>query len=789
MQMTQPGTKGGCHVAFVAYPSSPHELADDINAAIERARMIRPSLELRTWQANDVPGRCLVDPILQNIDQSSFVIADVTRLNFNVVYEIGYAIGREKRVFLVFHVAVISDDKLHREVGIFDTLGYQKYGPASALADYLVSVSDFTPLPVNQVPINTKAPVYIVAPREKTEAEIRIISRVKKARLFFRSFDPEEHGRMSARDAIDGVAASHGVILPLLSSNRVGAFAHNLRCAFVAGLSHALGRETLLLQAGDEPIPLDLRDVVRSYASLDSIDPHIASFAPQITERLQHGHQDQRPLSGDALSTLFLGASAAENEFNQLGEYYIQTDEYQRVLRGEVRIVAGRKGSGKSALFFQVRNRVRSDARNLVLDLNPEGFQLRKLKTVILRHLEEGTREHTITAFWEYLILVEVCNKWLEKVARRANFDPALRETHDRLIQLYHQSMAGQEGDFAERMLQLTEAIEARFENLRQRPSASGSTFLTRDQITEILYSTNLRQMRKDLVEAVAGVHQVWILFDNVDKGWRAQGIDTQDLMVVRCLIDALEKVQRHLRQPGTDCFAVVFLRNDVLAQMIEATPDRGKVSRVTLDWTDAEMFRELLRRRFLVNLPDKTASFDSIWHKVVISHLPDGSDSADHIISRSLMRPRGVLELAAHCKSHAVNLGHRQIDANDILQGEIAYSTDLINNIDLEIQDVFPGARDVLYGFIEAPEILDRDNVRSRLHQVQICASDSPKVIELLLWYGFLGVVRSTGERTFIYDVNYEMKKLEALAVTRAADMRYCVNPAFWKGLEISVR
>jgi hypothetical protein len=38
----------------------------------------------------------------------------------------------------------------------------------------------------------------------------------------------------------------------------------------------------------------------------------------------------------DRVIKLFLGASAAENEFLDLTEYYIQTDEYQRVLRGEV---------------------------------------------------------------------------------------------------------------------------------------------------------------------------------------------------------------------------------------------------------------------------------------------------------------------------------------------------------------------------------------------------------------------------------------------------------------------
>ncbi len=282
------------------------------------------------------------------------MVADITRLNFNVVYEVGYAIGVKKRAILVLNEAIISDDRLTREVGIFDTLGYMKYSPAHELSDFLCGLTDLAPLSYAASAINRKAPVYVIAPREKTEAEIHLFSRLKKqARLFYRSFDPEEHGRLSARDAIDNVAASHGVVLPLLSSNRVGEKAHNLRCAFVAGLSHGMAKATLLLQAGDEPIPLDLRDYVRSFTSLDSINPFIAEFAPQITERLQQEESVVGMQRHGVLDELFVGASAAENEFTELGAYYLQTDEYHRVLRGEIRIVVGRKGSGKTALSFR----------------------------------------------------------------------------------------------------------------------------------------------------------------------------------------------------------------------------------------------------------------------------------------------------------------------------------------------------------------------------------------------------------------------------------------------------
>ena len=84
------------------------------------------------------------------------------------------------------------------------------------------------------------------------------------------------------------------------------------------------------------------------------------------------------------LSTVTIGDSVAENEFQHLGNYYLQTDEFNRVLRGEVNLVVGRKGVGKTALFSQVRNQKRSNRNNIVVDLKPEGYQLLKLKEQVL---------------------------------------------------------------------------------------------------------------------------------------------------------------------------------------------------------------------------------------------------------------------------------------------------------------------------------------------------------------------------------------------------------------------
>lgn len=107
---------------FVAYPSSPPELVATIRDAVETANAGPGSLTFQTWEHNDVAGRPLTLPVLAGIEQAQVLVADVTRLNFNVTYEVGYAIGFRRRVLLVKHSAITGDAALVLKTGIFDTL-------------------------------------------------------------------------------------------------------------------------------------------------------------------------------------------------------------------------------------------------------------------------------------------------------------------------------------------------------------------------------------------------------------------------------------------------------------------------------------------------------------------------------------------------------------------------------------------------------------------------------------------------------------------------------------------
>jgi hypothetical protein len=59
--------------------------------------------------------------------------------------------------------------------------------------------------------------------------------------------------------------------------------------------------------------------------------------------------------------------------------------------------------------------------------------------------------------------------------------------------------------------------------------------------------------------------------------------------------------------------------------------------------------------------------------------------------------------------------------------------------------------------------------------------------IVNILLWYGVLGVKRIDGTVTYIYTVNYEMQILSGIIQKlESHGLVYVVNPAFVPGLQI---
>lgn len=768
--------------AFVAYSTRDKAVGDKILNGVRKANAVGANpVRFEPWEFNDIAGETVVSPILSKIEDSPFVVADITYLNLNVVYEIGFAIGRNKKVFLLKDTSVAGDGELAKRTGIFDTLGYFGYSTDEDIRNRLTGHIDETALPLTRE-LDRQAPVYLMEPPERSDAATKMVSRIKKARFKYRSFISSEDIRLSATDAIRQVGRSSGVCL-MIESKGGSIEEHNVRTLFVAGLAHGMLKPTLIFSPAGYDVPLDIRDEIVTYNGPQDIPEHVATFCPQINDSLQ-GEEATKEISKGFLDSIWVGDPTAENEMTTLADYYLQTDEFLRASSGDVNLVVGRKGSGKTALFISLRDLTRADKRNIVVDLKPESYQLAKLKDEILSLLAAGSRQHLLTAFWEYLILLEVAYKLLEKDQKVHRFNHDLYDIYQELEQTYRGDDSLSEGDFSERLLALSRRLSEQF---KLKFANTGERGITIQQITEILYSHDLKNLKAQLSNYLKHKGRVLVLFDNLDKSWSTDGVDTIDSITLRCLIDAGRKIERDMQKAGHAFRCVLFLRNDVYKFLMANSSDYGKEMRATLDWSDPDLLREMLRLRLSSSLPDEYAklSFDELWKMISVSHV-FGEESSDFIISRSLMRPRNVLKLFNHIRGFAVNFRREKITTDDFYKGLVSYSQDLLVELDREISDVYPDAKDLLYYFIDTPSELSRDDLFKIFSEAGIDGAEHGKIRNFLIYHGVLGL-QNGDDAQYIFDVGYDLKPMQIRAQRAGEAVRFTINPAFTPALEIT--
>ncbi len=696
-----------------------------------------------TWKDVDIGGRLIFCEICKTMRGAGTVFADVTTLNFNLLFEIGFCLGLGVTVRPIRDTNYAVDKRAFDELGVLDTVGYDDFVNSGKLADAVLKARDLIPM---NTPKKTyrETPIYVLRGPVETEGAVRLFSALKKSPLRFRAYDPVETPRLSLSRARKQVQGSFGVIGHLLSPNREGALAHNALCALLCGMALAEQKPVLMLQEEGDEQPIDYRDIVQTYTSPDQIPHMLEESITQIIGRMQEVEPSTGPSPGGLLERLDLGDVAAENEIEGLREYYVPTGQFKLATQGHARLVIGRKGAGKTALFYAVRNAVKRGHASLVLDLKPEGHQFTRLREAVLEELTPGQQEYTIAAFWTYLLSAEIAHKILSNPGemRFAERDPERFERYSALEEAYHQHGLVSADDLPQRLLTQVDRLAARV--------GGSGPIGARTDLAELVYGGDIRTLNDAVAEYL--IHEkdaVWLLIDNLDKSWATRGSTSEDMLIVRGLLNATGALERQLEKRNVTFRPLVFIRPDIYQHLVGETPDRGKDSNINLDWDDPEVFREIIMRRITAST-GLEGDFLGVWQKVIVPNIGT-EDTFTYMLDRTLMRPRDLLMFVQRAVEVAINRGHPAVTADDIKQAEHGYSEDVLLGLSYEVDDTRADLSESLYSFYGAATPMDQEEVNSRLRQVDLPSEKLPEALSFLLWFGFLGVeMRDTAETQY---------------------------------------
>lgn len=200
-----------CDAVFL-FPSAPPQIAATIESAKQKLELKSGGRTWKSWRELPIAGRIIFCEVCKASRFANTVIADVTTLNFNLLFEIGFSIGLGIPVIPIRDTTYIASKRDFDELGLLDTLGYLDFTNAEELASGLPERLPGAAFPAPLVKEYKETPLYVLKGPINTEGAVQLMSTLKKSGFRFRTYDPVETPRPTLHEARKQVSGSVGVI-------------------------------------------------------------------------------------------------------------------------------------------------------------------------------------------------------------------------------------------------------------------------------------------------------------------------------------------------------------------------------------------------------------------------------------------------------------------------------------------------------------------------------------------------------------------------------------------------
>jgi hypothetical protein len=744
-------------------------------------------IEAVGWEALVVDGRVLIDRITEEIDARASFLAEVSSMNFNVLFELGYALARNKPTWLAFDETDLDAERAWAEVAIFSTVGRTEYGGnVERLAGrfYDTNLAKTPPLAESILAgAKPREPNAVFAPP--------LPIKITAATTLERYLDRQTHLKIlaSSEDLMIAplefyareIYRSSAVVLHLLGPTRKRANEHNARASFLAGFAHGLELPLLMVVQSGFESPLDYRDMLFQYDTsaelVNKVDAWLNALpkSPGTQRRLGRLQLDiELPIRS-------FGQYVAEYESDELGNYFVQTSEFSAVVAGDAKVFAGRKGTGKTATMSQVADELSLDRRILVVSLKPSSYELAGLVSALRRFEPAGHAEYFLVTVWMYLIQTEVALR-----AREASADLALslneQQSLEALDTLLQQMGLAGHNDLSERLEQVVDRVMGELGE-----DGAGDPEL----VAKALRTDQLERINRLTLEVCGSFRRIAILIDNLDKNWERGADFAANAQFILSLLVAAGRIEKVLsgrrvgqRSDPITATLALFIRTDILDSVRAYAREPDKIGARTVDWADEQLLVRVLEERYAANRTRRDAS-GAMWDELFCPEVR-GLPTRDYFLWRTLRRPRDFIYFANSALTTAINRRHAVIESSDIVYAEREYSRFAIEALMVESESTGFSLEEALYEFAGVGATLPLDEIKTILRPT---TGAFEPLLEWLAAASFLGIEMADGKFEYVEGEVAARRKTRVAARNSTADgraLRYRIHPAFRPYLEI---
>ncbi len=472
------------------------------------------------------------------------------------------------------------------------------------------------------------------------------------------------------------------------------------------------------------------------------------------------------------MTTTPLGGARAESDF-LLNSAFVETNDYQAlVTTKDFNYVVGRRGTGKSALFIKISEKIKKDKLGYVYKNIPKEYELLELQNVIESITNNYIEIRSVTRVaWRLAILIDQLKN----------------------IKSHHKFRKSKDIDFLTEFMDANEALlefglfSCVATVIKECSSGDGSV---NGIPSKIALNYKLERLYDAVNESLQTIGiSSYYLFDRLDEAWQPTEIATAVLGgLASCASDILEK--------QSEIHIILFIRDNIFRSLSYFDGDfsrhiEGNTLRLT--WDNASLLH-LVSNRLRSSLKLEGIENDvKVWNRFAHGDLKN-TNGFRTCLNYTLYRPRDIIVLLNTTFLHIARANRLIIVEDDINKSSKQISQNRLEDLIKEYDKVFPGLSSLISVFNTKPAfqayseiVLMIQNEIDNNHYDFVEASDyamletAKDAFFALYSVGFIGLEnQETQAVQFCHDGS------SANVDASQANQRCCVHPCYWKALNI---
>ncbi|MBN4000745.1 hypothetical protein [Nostoc sp. LPT] len=418
---------------FFAYSGQPNSVGESVEEAIKLINDSQVAF-LKSWKSDAINGKLIVDEVTRAIDESDYFCAELTGFSDNVLFELGYAIAKNKFIFLILDHSHNESVRRYKELSCLTTTGYKKYINSFEIVEAFTSYISNSNSQPKQRQKRTKGfkPLLFLKNQFNTPYSQVIARKIEDSKIPCIVDDPSESKVQPINWYLEHLSTA--VLVEFSATSRREYELQNSKCSLIAGLAFGYGLDLLMVAEEPYEVPIDYRDLLITYNNKQRCEEIVSEFLAPLNGKIlellsqQNISRTIRKKTTE-LQQISFGEFLAEHESKELHNYYVETFNIQTLIKKDYNIVIGRKGTGKTATLYYLKSLLEGDTRNHVCLIKPDNVEIDALVKILQVPSEEYERSYLVETVWKLLIYTEVAQSIYHKITSKASYAVSPAET------------------------------------------------------------------------------------------------------------------------------------------------------------------------------------------------------------------------------------------------------------------------------------------------------------------------------------------------------------------------